>query len=75
MFTDVLSGLANDSGIMGETQYTLDHSQRIKDTKRRDLHQEWGTEVFDKIQSRLQRQVDKRSTSSVEKRLTGQMDA
>jgi len=25
MLSDVLSGLSNDSGIMGETQYTLDH--------------------------------------------------
>ena len=30
MFNDVLSGLSNESGIMGETQYTLQHSQRIK---------------------------------------------
>ena len=30
MFGDVLSGLSNETGIMGETQYTLNHSQRIK---------------------------------------------
>ena len=38
------------SGIMGDTQYTLEHSARIKTKKRSDLYQEWDKDVFGKIQ-------------------------
>ena len=45
----------------------------LQDSKRRDLHAEWDTAVFGKIQDRIQRQVDSRSAESVEKRLMGQV--
>jgi len=75
MYQDVLGGLSNSSGIMGETKYILEHSSKIKHKKKGQLYDEWNTEVFDKIQGRLQKRVDALSERSIETRLKGQMDA
>eukprot|EP00955_Chlamydomonas_euryale_P087478 364297-Chlamydomonas_euryale.AAC.8 len=45
MYADVLAGLGNDSGIMGDTQYTLTHAARTKAQKKRELYEEWDAEV------------------------------
>ncbi|KAG1661856.1 hypothetical protein FOA52_011623 [Chlamydomonas sp. UWO 241] len=74
MYADVLEGLTNSSGIMGDTQYTLEHAQRIRSQKKAALYEEWDTEVFSKIQDRLQGAVDTRTTRQVETRLQSQMD-
>uniref|UniRef100_A0A7R9V1T4 Uncharacterized protein n=1 Tax=Chlamydomonas euryale TaxID=1486919 RepID=A0A7R9V1T4_9CHLO len=75
MYADVLAGLGNDSGIMGDTQYTLTHAARTKAQKKRELYEEWDAEVFSKIQDRLQSAVDARTTRQVEARLKSQMDS
>ncbi len=74
MLQDVLDGLSNTTGIMGETEYTLEYTRRIKDQKAKRLNSEWGTMVFDRMQARLQGQVDRRSPKSIIRRLDGQMN-
>ena len=69
MFSEVFAGLSYDAGITGEISQTLALSQKIKHQKRRDLHQEWTTDVYDKITSRIQAAVDARDIQDVERRL------
>jgi hypothetical protein len=73
MYSDVLAGLSNSSGIMGDTQYTLEHSQRIKNAKKQELYDEWNTQVFDKMQQRLQGSLASQSDEALRERLSGQM--
>lgn len=40
-----MEGLSNDSGIMGETDYALSHSIKIKQKKTNALKEEWDAEV------------------------------
>lgn len=68
-YAEVLAGLSNESGIMGDTQYTLMHKAKIKANKQSELHSEWNKEVFEKIQGRLQREVSQRSHKSISARL------
>lgn len=72
-YHDVLSGMEGE-GIMGEAQYALDHSQRIKGGKKKGLYDEWSTEVFDKIQGRVQHKVDTMDIRQLEGRLNSQMN-
>lgn len=72
-YADVLEGLGNETGIMGDTRYSLEHSARIRATKKKGLYEEWNKEVFDKIQGRLQPQVEGLSPRTLEARLLGQM--
>eukprot|EP00798_Chlamydomonas_sp_ICE-L_P023151 gene23151-30356_t len=46
----------------------------MKNRKKLDLHEEWTTEVFDKMQDRLQPRVNARTAKDVEQRLKGHMD-
>lgn len=55
MYSEVLQGLGGGGGtIVGEAQHALDHSARARAKKQRALHEEWTTQVFDKVQGRLQ---------------------
>ncbi|KAL6759315.1 hypothetical protein V8C86DRAFT_2577846 [Haematococcus lacustris] len=74
-FADVLQGL--DAGnsthhVMGDTQYSLEHKRKVVAQKQASLHQEWESQVFDTIQSRLQSAVDSRSPGAISRRLRGQ---
>ena len=42
---------------MHAARFTLEHSAKVKGKKKQALYEEWNTEVFDKIQGRLQPQV------------------
>lgn len=74
MYADVLEGLSNTTGIMGDTQYSLEHNQRIKNTKKQELYDEWNTQVFDKMQQRLQGSLERQNDEALRERLSGQME-
>lgn len=73
-YADVLDGILDNGGIMGESAYALNHSQRIKSQKKKGLHDEWSTEVFDKIQARLKSKLDGSDVQKLEERLNNQMN-
>ncbi|KAF5829034.1 hypothetical protein DUNSADRAFT_16653 [Dunaliella salina] len=73
MYSDVLAGM-EASGIMGESQETLNHRKKVIEEKQRALHKEWQTQVFDKIQGRLDKALSKTSPRETEARLQAQMD-
>ncbi len=50
MYGEVLSGLENAAGIMGDVQEELDHATKAHMQKQEQLYAEWSAEVFDKIQ-------------------------
>ena len=65
-----VQGLSND----GESQRALDDAAKIRSRKQRELHTEWNTQVFDKIQGRLQTAVGTRHARDIEQRLKQQYD-
>uniref|UniRef100_A0A7S3VPQ4 Uncharacterized protein n=2 Tax=Dunaliella tertiolecta TaxID=3047 RepID=A0A7S3VPQ4_DUNTE len=68
------AGMEDSLGIMGESQETLSHRKKVVGEKQRALHQEWQTQVFDKIQERLDKALSKTSPRETEARLQAQMD-
>lgn len=73
MYKQVLEGFEYTSGPTGEAAAVLAHSQKIKAAKQQELCREWHEEVFDKIQDRLQAQLETRGPASISTRLQRNM--
>lgn len=55
LYNEVLSGLVDGgSGIMTEMQEVLQHSDAVHHARQAALHQQWSSQVFDKIQQRIE---------------------
>ena len=46
----MLEGLSNSSGIMGDTEFTLQHKAKVKSKKKAELYDAWDSQVFQKMQ-------------------------
>ena len=73
MYGSVLSGMA-DNGVLSDCDQHIWKADEIKAKKRRELHEEWNTQVFDTIQGRVQDAVTNRSCADIESRLRTQYE-
>lgn len=73
MYRQVLDGFDYSSGPTGEAAAVLAHSQKIRTAKTAAICDEWHEQVFDKIQDRIQSELETRGSAGISKRLQRNM--